>query len=138
MCMTSCIESRGTGADCKVSNTWMFQGQSFEGGTFEGQLVRWSVKIVRELPYFSFLKEKEDNFFHNLVVYLSESHIFQWYLLSYVDDIHGLLQRPHWTFMRKKREGNWEERYPNLNRMHLISVLFCQDHLDYITSNNSW
>ena len=41
------------GADCKVSNTRMFQGQSFEGGTFESQLVRWSVKIVRELPSFS-------------------------------------------------------------------------------------
>ena len=41
------------GADCKVSNTRMFQGQSFEGGTFEGQLVQWSVKIVRELPSFS-------------------------------------------------------------------------------------
>ena len=38
----------------------------------------------------------------------------------------------------EKKEGNWEERCPNLNRMHLISVLFCQDHLDYITSNNSW
>ena len=31
------------GADFKVSNTRMFQGQSFVGGTFEGQLVRWSV-----------------------------------------------------------------------------------------------
>ena len=66
-----------TGVDCKVSNTRMFQGQSFEGGTFESQLVRWSVKIVRELPSFSLLKEEEDNFFHNLVVYLSESHICQ-------------------------------------------------------------
>ena len=42
-----------SGADCKVSNTRMFQGQSFEGGTFESQLVRWSAKIVRELPSFS-------------------------------------------------------------------------------------
>ena len=41
------------GADCKVSNTRMFQGQSFEGGTIESQLVRWSVKTVRELPSFS-------------------------------------------------------------------------------------
>ena len=40
------------GADCKVSNTQMFQGESFEGGTFEDQLVPWSVKIVRELPSF--------------------------------------------------------------------------------------
>ena len=35
-----------TGADCKVSNTRIFQGLSFEGGTFEGQFVRWSVKTV--------------------------------------------------------------------------------------------
>ena len=48
----------GTGADCKVSNTQMFQGQSFEGGTFESQLVRWSVKIVRELPSFSSFKRR--------------------------------------------------------------------------------
>ena len=65
------------GADGKVSNTQMFQGQSFEGGTFVGQLVRWSVKIVRELPSFSLFKEEEDNFFHNLVVYLSKTHICQ-------------------------------------------------------------
>ena len=46
------------GADCKVSNTRMFQGQSFEGGTFKGQLVRCSVKIVRELPFFLFKNKR--------------------------------------------------------------------------------
>ena len=49
----NCIVYKQPGADCKVSNTRMFHGQSFEGGTFEGQLVRWSVKIVRELLAFS-------------------------------------------------------------------------------------
>ena len=52
----------------------LIQGQSFEGGTFQGQLVQWSVRIIRELPSSSFWKENEDNFFHNLVVYLSQSH----------------------------------------------------------------
>ena len=56
-----------SGADCMVSNTRMFQGQNFEGGTFEGQLVRWSVKLFRELPSFSLEKEEEeDDFSHNL------------------------------------------------------------------------
>ena len=47
------LEHYPAGADCKDSNTRIFQGQSFEGGTFEGQLVPWSVKIVQELPSFS-------------------------------------------------------------------------------------
>ena len=99
-----------SGAVCEVSNTRIFQGQSFEGGIFEGQLVRWSVKIVRDLPSFSLSKEEEDNFFQNLAVYLSESHIYQWHHLSYVNDVYGLFKIPHCTFMRKKRElGNWEE-----------------------------
>ena len=51
--MSNKTSSGPAGADSKVLNTRMFQGQSFEGGTFEGQLVRWSVKIVRELPSFS-------------------------------------------------------------------------------------
>ena len=102
------------GADCKVSNTRMFQGQRFEGGTFKGQLVRWSVKIVRRLPSFSPLKKVEDNFFHNLLVYLSQSHSL-WservkskylfandiFFLSCIDTIYGFLQRPLWTFMKK-------------------------------------
>ena len=52
-----------TGADCKVSNTRMIQGQSFEGGTFVGQLVRWSVKIVQELPSFSLKKRRGGQLF---------------------------------------------------------------------------
>ena len=39
-------------ADCIVSNARMFKGQSSDGGTFDGQLVQWSVKIVRELLSF--------------------------------------------------------------------------------------
>ena len=37
---------------------------------FDGQL-----KLFESCLLFPLLKEEEDNFFHNLVVYLSESHI---------------------------------------------------------------
>ena len=57
----------------RILRSRKLQGQSIEGGTFEGQLVRWSVKIVQELPSFSLLKVEEDNFYRNLVVYLSHA-----------------------------------------------------------------
>ena len=90
-------------ADCIVSNARMFKDQSSDGGTFDGQLLQWSVKIVRELPSFFLLKEEEENFFHNLVVYLSQSHRLnfdrrevhincQRHLVSYVNDVYGLFK----------------------------------------------
>ena len=38
---------------------------------------------------------------------------------------------------KKIRRGKREERCPNLDILHVISDLFCQDHVDYITSNKS-
>ena len=71
----------------------MFQGRSFEGGTFESQLVRWRVKIVRELPSFSLKKEDggqllpQAGSLFQRIIYLP--------MIGYVDDVYGLLQRPH-------------------------------------------
>ena len=71
----------------------MFQGQSSEGGTFEGQLVRWSVKIVRELPSFSSLK-KGKQLLPQTGSLSQQTAYFPMIPFSYVD-IYGLLQRPH-------------------------------------------
>ena len=101
---------------------------------FDGQL-----KLFESCLLFPLLKEEEDNFSHNLIVYLSESHSCQWDLLSYVDHVYGLLQRPHWTFMRRKKRKELRGKMPKFKQnAPNLSVLFCQDHLDYITSNNSW
>ena len=114
------------GADCKVSNTRMFQGQSFEGGTFESQLVRWSVKIVRELPSFSSFKRRGGQLLPQSGS-LSQriTHSCQWYLLSYVHDVYGLLQRPHWTFMRRKKRRELRGKMPKFkqNAPNLCFVL---------------
>ena len=128
-----------TGADCKVSNTRMFQGQSFEGGTFEGQFVRWSVETVRELPSFLSLKRRggqllpQSSSLSQRVTYLPMTpfKLCRWWLRAFTKTSLNFYER-------KREEGNWEERCPNLNRMHLTHVLFCHDHLYYITINNSW
>ena len=51
----------GTGADCKLSNTQMFQGLSSEGGKSKSPHVQWSVRIVQELLSFFLGNEVEDN-----------------------------------------------------------------------------
>ena len=135
-------------ADCMVSNAWMFQGQSPDGGTFAGQLVQWSVKIGREMPSFFLLKEEEDNFFHNLVVYLSQSHRLncdrsevlincQRHLVSYVNDVYGLFKNRLDIYEKKERQLRGKMSNKLIQNTPNPSYVLPRS-LGLYTSNNSW
>ena len=120
----------------------MFQGQSSDGGTFDGQLVQWSVKIVREMPSFLLLKEEEENFFHNL----SQSHRLncdrsevlincQRHLVSYVNDVYGLFKNLLGIYEKKKRQ--LRGKMPKLIQNTPNPCYFLPRSLGLYTSNNS-